>query len=77
MLAPVILGVIRKKMSSDNLNASSLLDMLKGQKDNINQAMPTEIKGFLGAETVKNSRIESHDTSRGSGIGNICGFQCF
>lgn len=40
MLAPIVLGVLKKKVFDGGLNAGSLATMLSGQKDNINAAMP-------------------------------------
>ena len=62
LIAPVILGVIRKKMSSDNLDAKGLLSMLQGQKDNITQATPAGMQNLIGSETTERPRME---TSRG------------
>ncbi|MCF6204201.1 MAG: DUF937 domain-containing protein [Methylococcaceae bacterium] len=59
LVAPLILSVIRKKMSSDNLDANGLLSMLQGQKDNISKAMPA---GMLGI--TDNSKTETYQTPR-------------
>jgi len=40
MLAPVIIGVIKRKVFDGGLNAGSLASMLTGQQENINAAMP-------------------------------------
>ncbi len=68
LIAPVILGVIRKKMSSDNLDAKGLLSMLQGQKDNIAQATPAGMQNLIGSETTERPRTE---TSRGPRWGKL------
>jgi len=40
MLAPIIIGVLKKKVFDGGLNAGSLASMLNGQQSNINAAMP-------------------------------------
>lgn len=61
MLAPVIFGVIKKKVMEGGLNAGSLSTMLAGQKNNIQAAMPQgfadqlQSQGFydsIGAQTA-------------------------
>jgi len=49
LVAPLILGVIRKKMSSDNLDSNGLLSMLQGQKNNIAQATPAGMLSAMGS----------------------------
>lgn len=68
LLAPVVLSVIRKKMSSDNLDAKGLLSMLKAQKDNIAQAVPAGMLSLPDSETSKPPRVE---TSRGIRWGKL------
>lgn len=68
LLAPVILSVIRKKMSSDNLDANGLLSMLQGQKDNIAQAIPAGMQNLLDSEKTEIPRVE---TSRGIRWGKL------
>jgi len=67
LLAPVILGVIRKKMNSDNLDAKGLLSMLDGQKDNIAQAIPAGMQKTLDSKT----EIPRTETSRGPRYGKL------
>lgn len=70
LLAPVILGVIRKKMSSDNLDAQGLMSMLQGQKDNIAQAVPVGMQNLVESETIERSvQRPMVETSEGSGLG--------
>ncbi len=67
LVAPLILSVIRKKMSSDNLDANGLLSMLQGQKDNISKAMPAGMLGITGnakTETDKTPRMETTQRPR-------------
>jgi hypothetical protein len=40
MLAPIVLGVIRRKVIDGGMNAGSLASLFTEQKDNINAAMP-------------------------------------
>lgn len=47
MLAPIIIGVIKKKVFDGGLNAGSLSSMLTGQKDNIGAAMPQAFSSQL------------------------------
>lgn len=56
LLAPVILGIIRKKMSSDNLDSNGLLNMLQGQKDNIAQATPAGMLGIADTASMQNDK---------------------
>lgn len=57
MLAPIIFSVLKRKVLGGGLNAGGLLDMLKGQNDNINAAMPVGLSdqlnssGFLSSIT--------------------------
>lgn len=48
LAAPVIFGIIKRKLlGSGGINASSIVDMLTGQKDNIAKAMPPGFDSFL------------------------------
>jgi len=49
MLAPVILGVLKKKVMGGGLDAGGLLSMLNGQKSNIASAMPSNLTSQLGS----------------------------
>jgi hypothetical protein len=67
LVAPLILSVIRKKMSSDNLDANGLLSMLQGQKDNISKAMPADMLSITDnakTETDKTPRMETTQRPR-------------
>lgn len=48
MLAPVILGVLKKQVIGGGLDAGGLLSMLQGQKSNIGKAMPANFSSQLG-----------------------------
>ncbi|MBX2835520.1 MAG: DUF937 domain-containing protein [Gammaproteobacteria bacterium] len=52
MLAPVIIGILKKKVLGDGLNAGGLASMLLGQKSNIMSAMPSglgdQLSGISG-----------------------------
>lgn len=47
MLAPIIIGVIKKKVLEGGLNAGSLSNLLADQKSNINAAMPQDFSEKL------------------------------
>lgn len=47
MLAPVILGVLKKKVMGGGMNASGLLSMLNDQKSNVARAMPANLSSQL------------------------------
>jgi len=48
MLAPVILGVLKKQVMGGGLDAGGLLSMLQGQKSNVANAMPANLTSQLG-----------------------------
>ena len=47
MLAPIIIGVLKKKVFDGGLNAGTLSSMLNGQKDNVGAAMPQAFSSQL------------------------------
>ncbi len=49
MLAPIIIGVIKNKVLEGGLNAGSLSNMLVGQRDNVNAAMPQQFSEQLNS----------------------------
>ena len=55
MLAPIVVGVLKRKVMGNGLNAGGLASMLMGQKDNISRSMPVGLTdqlsstGFLGS----------------------------
>jgi len=49
MLAPIILGVLKRKVMGDGLNASGLASMLSSQGNNISASMPQGLSDQLGA----------------------------
>ena len=55
MLAPIVVGVLKRKVIGNGLNAGGLASMLMGQKDNISRSMPVGLTdqlsstGFLGS----------------------------
>jgi len=69
LLAPVILGVIRKKMSSDKLDANGLLSMMQGQKENIAQATPAGMQSIAGHEEKTEPYQAPPRTEKSGGIG--------
>lgn len=48
MLAPVILGVLKKQVLGGGMDAGGLLSMLQGQKSNVASAMPANLTSQLG-----------------------------
>jgi len=77
MLAPVIMGVLKRKVFDGGLNAGSLANMMMGQKDNINAAMPenfsTELKsvGFFDSISPAGlSAMASPELTRFGSAGN-------
>jgi len=48
MLAPVIMGVLKKQVAGGGLDAGGLLSMMNGQKANIASAMPSNLSAELG-----------------------------
>ena len=59
MLAPIVLGVIKRKLiGGGGLNVSSLMDMFTGQKQNIQAAIPS---GFL--DSINSSTQEARHTT--------------
>jgi len=48
MLAPVIMGVLKKQVLGGGMDAGGLLSMLNGQKANIASAMPANLSSQLG-----------------------------
>lgn len=67
MLAPVILGVLKKKVLGGGMDAGGLLSMLNDQKSNVATAMPTNLR----SELSKIDGFPSFDAS--SGVSNITG----
>lgn len=55
MLAPIVLGALKKKVSADGMNASSVASLLSGQKNNINAAMPHGFADKLNSAGVFDS----------------------
>lgn len=63
LAAPIIMGVLKRKVMGDGLNASGLLSMLKSQKDNVNAAMPA---GLADQLTQSNFLGDLSNTSTGN-----------
>lgn len=76
MLAPIIFSVLKRKVLGGGLNAGGLLDMLKGQNNNINAAMPVGLSdqlnssGFLSS--ITNVGGSAVDAASGA-VGNVVG----
>lgn len=74
MLAPVILGVLKKKVLDGGLNAGGLMSMLNSQKSNIAQAMPSNlatqlqgVEGFAAFDGLK-SDVANSVSSGAAGV---------
>lgn len=74
MLAPVILGVLKKKVLDGGLNAGGLMSMLNSQKSNIAQAMPSNlatqlqgVEGFAAFDGLK-SDVANSISSGAAGV---------
>jgi len=50
LAAPMVMGVIKRKVMSGGLNAGGLASMLKGQEANINSAMPKGLSDQLNSQ---------------------------
>jgi len=55
MLAPVVLGVLKRKVMGDGLNASGLSSMLSSQSNNISASMPQGLGDQLNASGLLSS----------------------
>jgi len=69
LLAPIVLGIIKRKVLGGGLNAGGLLDMLKGQKDNINAAMPAGLSDQLSSSGF----LSSISGMAGDAMGQVSG----
>ncbi len=49
IIAPLVLGVIKRKVFGEGLNAGGLANMLMGQKDNISNAMPSGLSDQINS----------------------------
>ncbi|MGI9437296.1 MAG: DUF937 domain-containing protein, partial [Geminicoccaceae bacterium] len=49
MLAPIVMSVLGREQKSQGIDGGGLVDMLMGQKDNIEKAMPSGLAGALGS----------------------------
>lgn len=69
ILAPIVLGVIKNKLSGGGMNAGSVASMLTGQRANINAAMPQgfsdqlQSSGFFDSLKTANSGISTSATA--------------
>jgi hypothetical protein len=77
LLAPIVMSVLSREQKARGLDGGGLLEMLIGQKDNIERAMPSELSGALkaaglldgltGAAPSATASIgEALDTARGA-----------
>lgn len=55
MLAPVVMGAIRKQIGTRNIDAGSLTGLLASQKDQIAQALPAGMSKLLGGTGLLDS----------------------
>lgn len=72
LLSPVILGMIKKKMSSDNLDANGLSDMLMSQKDHIKSLLFSDITDSEPTEqTIAQPKRTVNERSAPSRLGHL------
>ncbi len=69
MLAPIVLGVLKRKVMGDGLNAGSLASMLTSQGNNISAAMPQG----LGDQLNSSGFLSSIGNLGGAGMGAAAG----
>ncbi|GEM_PF-1354097 len=65
--APMVMGMLAKKKKEDNLDAGGLLNMLKGQKDNITSAMPADFTSQLSGSGFFDDLLDK----AGSGVESV------
>lgn len=74
MLAPLVLGVLRKQTASQGFSASSLISLLTSQKDAIARQAPAGLAGALGLNSLTNLGVESeairHPAARAAEYGS-------
>ncbi len=63
LIAPLLLGLIGRETASQGLNASSLVNLLMGQKDLIAKAAPAGLAGVLGLANLGNLGSGLADTA--------------
>jgi len=59
IVAPILIGVIKRKVMGGGMNAAGLTDMLKGQQDNISAAMPMGLSDQLNSSGFLSSISDS------------------
>lgn len=72
MLAPIVVGVLKRKVMGNGLNAGGLASMLMGQKDNIGGSMPVGLTDQMSSSGFLSS-ISGGLGSVGSGISSGAG----
>ena len=66
LLAPVVMGMIGKQVKSGGLNASSLMNMLMGQKEHVAAALPAGMGSILGLADMSNMTEKVTSTVSGA-----------
>ncbi len=66
MTGPLVMGVVRKKIKSDGLNASGFANLLMDEKSVILGALPTGLSSILGL-TVRNDGAAETPAAAGNG----------
>jgi outer membrane protein OmpA-like peptidoglycan-associated protein len=61
---PLVMSVLAKQIMSGGLNASSLVNMLTGQKNNIINAAPAGLSGLLGLSSLSNLGSEAYGAAK-------------
>ena len=72
MLAPVIIGILKRKVMGDGLNAGGLASMLMDQKSNIGGALPAGLGDQLNASGFLSSLSGAADSAV-SGVADAAG----
>jgi outer membrane protein OmpA-like peptidoglycan-associated protein len=69
LVAPLVFGFLRKHTSANSINASGLMDLLKGQTSHINSAIDPSIAKVLGVTTqvADSSRLGAAATAAAAG----------
>lgn len=71
IIAPIVIGVIKRKVLGGGLNAAGLLDMLKGQQSNINAAMPMGLSDQLNSSGFLSSISDAASGAVSSATGAV------
>jgi outer membrane protein OmpA-like peptidoglycan-associated protein len=68
MLAPLVMGIVRKELGSRGMSPAGLLGLLSSQKDQITKLAPTGLSNVLGLSSLANLGSVA-DTVKAAGAG--------